>query len=465
MRVHCCFVCRVGSIKGIDVSKLRMTENLGVFWPRSVYEKHKKGKIPPKMVSRVQHHGKWVVGTLLEPSHGNPVGTFQTDSITEVGAAKEGEILSTGDAVDDDDYQQTWTAAQARLRTKTSSNNEGQVCVRFATGAAADADSDDEDALMDEIWGGGVVMSSKRSSGMLKDDDDDDEPAQTKKQKIQALKNDPETQAAQAAKAAAKAKAKIDKAAAGVLPKRGGKAFGKGVASGTGFLSTSLSDSAFLGSAKDRQELDRSDAVLFLLGQALNLLKESNTICTLTIKGTQAIVDKINARLTPELTLLYGQGWDGQEGEHRGMKILESLNLGLKRSVAVHGLVEALHNDAAEPMLLTTWLATAVTLDLAPAPSCHEIMFARALTAVAKDLDWSTALSMLDPDATADDSMTINCLRAATPNDEDFTAMVKKTQFNEVLKFATKLLRTSDSAEHPEARRRAACSMQHAKPT
>jgi hypothetical protein len=123
MRVHCCFVCRVGSIKAINVSKLRMTENLGVFCPRSVYEKHKKGKIPPKMVSRVQHHGKWVVGTLLEPSHGNPVGTFQTDSITEVGAAKEGEILSTGDAVDDDDYQQTWTAAQARLRTKTSSNN------------------------------------------------------------------------------------------------------------------------------------------------------------------------------------------------------------------------------------------------------------------------------------------------------------------------------------------------------
>lgn len=88
----------------------------------------------------------------------------------------------------------------------------------------------------------------------------------------------------------------------------------------------SSSSKAPVGNPAVVKELDKADAVLLTVNQTKTLFKDSSTLSAVTTKSLESLLDKLTARLTPDMRQLCGAGWvAGASDAHRGMDALQKM--------------------------------------------------------------------------------------------------------------------------------------------
>jgi hypothetical protein len=408
---------------------------------KAIYEKEKKAKLDMKRATKVNHQGRWVVGVMLDDSHGAPIGTLEMSSVSEVSIEQNAQLLKTGDDgddVDQDRVDEVWEGATACLRTKVRFDADGNVLLKGPS-AANGSDSEDDSSLINSVWGGFLFKSkiTSRESRAL----EDGESLPTESKAASKKRAGPDISGRPKSKAKAKPKPsdqQVDSSASS-----SNMIFSLGKSSAASWNAVPAA-----GAGKLTKELDRSDTVLLQVSQTKTALTLNTSVGSVTEKSLTMLSEKVAGRLSDDLVGQYRLGWEAgkDDATHRGVQILEKLNEAAKDIKAMLPVVTALHDDSASPEWLHSCMVGATASGIEYAECADSILFGRSLTRLADDRNWDAYLSSFDP-SSQKTPYTIH----AMDSKDDFEEIVKQFQRTWVVKAVCDLLLKSDTAEKPDA--------------
>jgi hypothetical protein len=137
-------LCRgKASINVYKKSEFQTKMIMGYFWTVALYMEHHDGKKPDaKKMTTIEHNGRKLRGIILDDTHGKPIGVIECNQSSLTGTRNEGEVLSTDNAVDDENYENTWRGLQDKFKGAAAADKNGEVSLKVATTTTKDKDNE-----------------------------------------------------------------------------------------------------------------------------------------------------------------------------------------------------------------------------------------------------------------------------------------------------------------------------------
>jgi hypothetical protein len=99
-----------------SINQMKMTKNLGIFWPTEIY-KSKKNTDPPKAkLIKAKVEGKLMTGIVLdENEHGYPINTYRMENVCIDEVSRQTKIGDTADEWEENQMDRRYMAAQGKV--------------------------------------------------------------------------------------------------------------------------------------------------------------------------------------------------------------------------------------------------------------------------------------------------------------------------------------------------------------
>lgn len=377
--------------QAVHSAEFALEEELGVFWPDSVYFREEKKKAAKKDLVAINHLGRTLRGVVRDPRHGCPIGCIRMRSSDKSAIQKVGEMVNN-DSASGSEVEETFGKAVKRLQVKATVR-DGKEFAKVQPKHENKCESDDEadDNIFDAIWGKRFMDKRQCDDPTATEDHYDDTVPPPPKRR---------TTTGSSSCTTPRGKASASSLGSPMAPPAPPTGRSKGATPPT--------------RKAQAKELDVAEQVLLQYKQFRNALVEDNRILTLKPEVAESLKNKLAKRLTPELIAAYTLDADPATSS-KGISVLADIRDAHRATQVAETVLRALAaspNDLeAAASLLDVACKEAKAASLPVAPKIQELLCGRFVSARIAAGNYAGAAKVLDP-TNATESAGLNAVAA-----------------------------------------------------